>query len=109
MTRSWRQPPQPGPSWPSSTSCSRHGLQPYEKIEQPHDPLKRPALDLFGREIARPRTIHGKKERHEAVKEIPERVVAELAPAGRLGPGGLTALQVNVGVPRRRGEGRPRA
>ena len=70
------------------------GLPPYQKVEPPHDPLKRQLYDRLGREVRDAKQVHGKQERNEKVKEIQKRIVAEYCPAD--GSGLVTPLQVKT-------------
>ncbi len=70
------------------------GLPAYQKIEPPHDPLKKQLHDRLGREIRDAKQVHGKQERNDKVKEIQKRIVAEYCPAD--GSGLVTPLQVKA-------------
>ncbi|WP_435009450.1 polyribonucleotide nucleotidyltransferase [Tundrisphaera lichenicola] len=70
------------------------GLPPYQKVEPPHDPLKRQLYDRLAHEIRDAKSLGLKQERAEKVKEIQKRIVAEYCPAD--GTGLVLPLQVKT-------------
>jgi polyribonucleotide nucleotidyltransferase len=68
------------------------GLPPYEAPTITVDPLVAVIYERYGNELREAKKIHGKAERNSAVKELKNRVVAELAPTeppGEFTPNGV--------------------
>jgi polyribonucleotide nucleotidyltransferase len=68
------------------------GLPPYEPPVLPADPLRQTLYERHAHDLRDAKQIHGKADRNAAVKQLKERIVAELCPEGQ--PSDFTPAQV---------------
>src|SRR5207302_2551374 len=59
------------------------GLPPYEPPVIGEDPLRQMLYERYGQALREAKQIHGKAERNNAVRELKDRVLAELSPEGQ--------------------------